>query len=106
MIVAIGTLFIGISTALAQEQKRRLMDRLLKPNASLANPAQNKKFSNKQMAPLDKPAHTKIFYPLLKPVAETIAVSDLSLPADLSTCRRGRAGGSSSDSASCGRRGR
>ena len=71
MIVAIGTLFIGISTALAQEQERRLMDRLLKPDASLANPAQNKKFSNKQIASFDKPARTKSFYSPQKSVEKT-----------------------------------
>ena len=71
MIVAIGTLFIGISTALAQEQERRLMDRLLKPDASLANPAQNKKFSDKQKASFDKPARTKSFYSSQKTVAKT-----------------------------------
>ena len=40
MLVAIGTLFIGISTASAQEQERRLMDRLLKPTTSQAKPDQ------------------------------------------------------------------
>src|SRR5204862_7396084 len=62
MIVAIGTLFIGISTALAQEQERRLMDRLLKPDASLANPAQNKKFSGNHATSFDKTARTHNFY--------------------------------------------
>jgi hypothetical protein len=62
MIVAIGTLFIGISTALAQEQERKLVDRLLKPNTSLANPAQNKKFTGARGASFDKSFRSRTFY--------------------------------------------
>jgi hypothetical protein len=71
MFVVIGTLLIGISTALGQEQERRLMDRLLKPDASLANPAQNKKFTGERMASFDKPAPTKSFYSSQKPIVKT-----------------------------------
>jgi hypothetical protein len=71
MFVAIGTLLIGISTALGQEQERRLMDRLLKPDASLANPAQNKKFTGERTASFDKPAQTKSFYSSQKPTVKT-----------------------------------
>jgi len=94
MIVAIGTLFIGISTALAQEQEGRLMDRLLKPDASLTNPAQNKKFSNKQMASFDKPAHTKSFYSSRKPVAKTFAETDRAFTPQQFAARHFRAGDS------------
>jgi hypothetical protein len=71
MIVAIGTLFIAISTALAQDQERRLMDRLLKPDTSLANPAQNKKFTGQRTASFDKPVRTKSFYSSQKPIVKT-----------------------------------
>ncbi|HZE12273.1 MAG TPA: hypothetical protein VE086_00815 [Chthoniobacterales bacterium] len=71
MLVAIGTLFIGVSTALAQEQEGRLMDRLLKPDTSLANPSQNKKFSGARTASFDKPARTKSFYTPQKSVDKT-----------------------------------
>jgi hypothetical protein len=71
MIVAIGILFIGISTAIAQEQEHRLMDRLLKPDTSLANPAQNKKFSGARTASFDKPARTKSFYSSQQPIVKT-----------------------------------
>jgi hypothetical protein len=71
MLVAIGTLFIGTGTAFGQEQEHRLMDRLLKPDATLANPAQNKKFADKRVAAFDKPARTRDFTPPQKPVAKS-----------------------------------
>jgi hypothetical protein len=70
-IVAIGIICFGISTAFAQKQERRLMDRLLKPDLELANPAQNKKFSDKQSASFEKPARTPTFYSAQKPVAKS-----------------------------------
>ena len=71
MIVAIGTLFIGITTAVAQEQERKFIDRLLQPNTSFANPAQNKKFSGERVAALDRPAATRTFYSPEKTVARS-----------------------------------
>ncbi|HSV62296.1 MAG TPA: hypothetical protein VLH83_03025 [Chthoniobacterales bacterium] len=95
MIVAIGILFIGISsTALAQEQEHRLMDRLLKPDAGLANPAQNKKFSDKRMATFDKPAHTKSFYSSQTAVAKTYSDERTFTPRQFAA-RHFRAGDSS-----------
>ena len=44
MIVASMALLAGISAASAQEQESKLVDRLLKPNMSLVNSAQNKQF--------------------------------------------------------------
>jgi len=94
MIVAIGTFFIGISIALAQEQERRLMDRLLKPDASLANPAQNKKFAGEHANSFDKPAHTKTFYSSQKPVAKTFSETDRAYTPQQFTARHFRAGDS------------
>src|SRR6476620_4886323 len=94
MIVAIGTLFIGISTALAQEQERRLMDRLLKPDASLANPAQNKKFSGERATSFDKPARTHSFYSSRKPAAKSFAETDREYTPQQFTARHCRAGDS------------
>jgi len=71
MLVAIGTLFVSIFTVSAQEQERRLMDRLLKPDTSLVNPAQNKKFNEKQTASFDKPIRTGSFYSPQKTIAKT-----------------------------------
>jgi hypothetical protein len=68
-LVAIGTLFIG-SIAFGQDQERRLMDRLLKPDTTLANSAQNKKFADKSGASFDKPAHVSSFYSPQKPIAK------------------------------------
>jgi hypothetical protein len=44
MIVASMALLAGITAAPAQEQESKLVDRLLKPNMSLVNSAQNKQF--------------------------------------------------------------
>jgi hypothetical protein len=44
-IVALLTLLLGVSEALAQKQETKLIDRLLKPDTSLKNPAQNKQFT-------------------------------------------------------------
>jgi hypothetical protein len=70
MIVAIGTLLIGISTAFGQQQERKLLDRLLKPNASLAYPAQ-KKFNGTRVASVDKHVPARSFYSPSKSVAKS-----------------------------------
>ena len=44
MIVASMALLAGISATSAQEQEGKLVDRILKPNMSLVNSAQNKQF--------------------------------------------------------------
>ena len=93
MIVAIGTLLIGTSAAFAQEQERRLMDRLLKPDTSLANSAQNKKFADKRAASFDKKARTGSFYALQKPVAKTFPEERSFTPSQF-TARHFRAGDS------------
>ena len=61
MIVAFLTLLASVWPTSAQEQERKLVDRLLKPNMSLANPAQDKQFSA-ICASLDKRAPSKTFY--------------------------------------------
>ena len=94
LIVAIGTFFIGISAALAQEQEHRLMDRLLKPDASLANPAQNKKFTGDRATSFDKPARTHSFYSSRKPVAKTFVETDREYTLQQFTARHFRAGDS------------
>ena len=45
MIFASMALLAGISVTFAQEQEDKLVNRILKPNMSLVNPAQNKKFN-------------------------------------------------------------
>jgi hypothetical protein len=72
-IVAIGMVCVGVSTAFAQKQERRLIDRLLKPDTELANPAQNKKFSDTRSSSFNKPARTATFYSAQKPVTKTFS---------------------------------
>jgi hypothetical protein len=62
MVVVIGTLFTVVTTSLAQDQERKLIDRLLKPDTALVNPAQNKKFANTGSASFDKPVPLRPFY--------------------------------------------
>lgn len=50
------------SLAGAQEQERKLVDRLLRPDESLQNDAQNKKWSGGKVA-VDKKASVSTFYP-------------------------------------------
>jgi hypothetical protein len=61
-VVVIGILFIGVTTSLAQEQERKLIDRILKPNTTLVNSAQNKKFAHTRSASFDKPVSLRPFY--------------------------------------------
>src|SRR5436189_6359888 len=54
--------FLALATvSYAQEQERKLVDRLLSPNTKLANPDQNKKFTGGLEAPT-RSAATKSFY--------------------------------------------
>jgi hypothetical protein len=69
-VVTIGILFTA-SIAFGQDQERHLMDRLLKPDTTLGNPAQNKKFADKQGTSFDKPARVTTFHAPQKPVAKS-----------------------------------
>ena len=73
MIVVIGTLFIGLPTLFAQEQERKLIDRILKPDASLANSAQNKKFTGARVAAIDNPVSLRSYYSPKKTEPKTFA---------------------------------
>jgi hypothetical protein len=73
IIVAIGLLVAGTSTVFAQQQEGKLMDRLLRPNMALASPEQNRKFENTQTAVFNKPAHTKTFSFVDKPIHKTFS---------------------------------
>ena len=94
MIVAIGTLFIGITTGLAQEQEGKLIDRLLKPNTALVNSSQDKKFSGERVAALDRPARRPgNFYPPEKTVTRTFPEQSALTPQQFAA-RHFRAGDS------------
>ena len=61
--VALLALLAAVSSALAQEQEGKLIDRVLKPNMSLANPAQHKQFVATGVV-TGKRATSKSFYAL------------------------------------------
>src|SRR5437870_6963746 len=61
MILAICFLLADYSPAAAQDQEPKLLDRLLKPNTTLQNSAQNKKFVA-DGAPAGKQARVGTFY--------------------------------------------
>lgn len=62
MIVAFMMLFVGAFLTFAQEQESKLVDRLLKPNTSLSNSAQNKKFVATGTVPIEKRVPSRSFY--------------------------------------------
>jgi len=71
--------FLTLATAsYAQEQERKLVDRLLSPNTKLANPDQNKKFVGGVETPT-RSAATKSFYVSEKSLSKTF-VADRSAP--------------------------
>jgi hypothetical protein len=72
--------FLALATAgYAQEQERKLVDRLLSPNTKLANSDQNKKFTGGSEAPT-RSAATKSFYVSEKDLSKTF-VTDRSAAA-------------------------
>jgi hypothetical protein len=93
MVVVIGTLFIGVTTSLAQDQERKLIDRLLKPDTALVNPAQNKKFANTRPAPFDKPVPLRPFYSPKQTALKTFAEERVFTPRQFAA-RHFRAGDS------------
>jgi hypothetical protein len=61
MIVASMVLLAGVSAVSAQEQERKLVDRILRPNMSLVNSAQNKQFGVSEIS-VAKRARPKSYY--------------------------------------------
>jgi hypothetical protein len=94
MILATGTFFIGITVAMAQEQERKFVDRLLRPNTAMANRAQNKKFSGERVAALARPVRTRTFYSPEKPAIRTYPEQSALTPQQFAA-RHFRAGDSS-----------
>ena len=52
---------MGATSAYAQKQEGKLIDRLLRPNLALRNSAQDKKFGTTQSTRFSKPARTQSF---------------------------------------------
>src|SRR5205085_5358931 len=64
--------FLALATAsYAQEQERKLVDRLLSPDTKLSNSDQNKKFTGGTEAPTTRSASTKTFYVSDKKLTKT-----------------------------------
>jgi hypothetical protein len=61
-LLAACLLLAALSCARGQDQEHQLLDRLLKPDMSLQNPAQNKKFSATNGASINKHATASTFY--------------------------------------------
>ena len=72
MIIASMALLASIPATFAQEQEAKLVDRILKPNMSLVNSAQNKQFRTAG-ASVAKRAPAKSFAPENKPLAKPFA---------------------------------
>ena len=71
------TVCLLLTTALccvrAQDQEKKLVDRLLKPNMALQNEAQNKKFSGDGSASINKRANVGTFFFHRKPSSKNYA---------------------------------
>jgi hypothetical protein len=59
--LALGLLVLPLCYAQAQQQERKLADRIMEPNMSLENSAQNKKFIADRTS-VNKRAHVSTFY--------------------------------------------
>ena len=57
----------------AQDQEKKLLDRLLKPDMTLQNDAQNKKFVGDGSASINKRAHVGSFYVHQKPSSKSFS---------------------------------
>lgn len=66
------TFLAGISVASAQEQERKLVNRLLRPDMALVNSAQNKQFAAAGTL-VAKDAPSKNFYPPDRPLSKSFA---------------------------------
>jgi hypothetical protein len=68
-LLAVGVLLLALCPARAQEQERKLIDRIMKPDTTLQNDAQNKKFKADGKS-VDKRATVGTFYLEQKPTAK------------------------------------
>ena len=75
----------------AQDQEKKLVDRLLKPDMALQNDAQNKKFSGDGLASINKRANVGTFYVHQKPSSKNYSgTRDFSTAQFYSQTYRGR----------------
>ena len=81
---------LSVSSARAQEQERKLVDRLLRPNTELQNSAQKKEFVADGTS-IDKKATISLFYIQEKPLGKEF-VADRQFAAKLFAARHFRDG--------------
>jgi hypothetical protein len=79
--VALLALLAAVAPARAQEQEGKLIDRVLKPNMSLANPAQNKQFIATGVV-AGKRATSKSFYAPERSNARAFPIARVITPAE------------------------
>ena len=82
--IALLALLAAASPTIAQEQEGKLIDRVLKPNMSLANPAQNKQFIATGTV-TDKRAPSKNFYAPAKPNVRIFAIDRVITPTEFAS---------------------
>ena len=68
-LLAVGVLLLTLCPARAQEQERKLIDRIMKPDTTLQNDAQNKKFKADKTS-VDKRATVGTYYLEQKPTSK------------------------------------
>lgn len=62
LLFCLGLVIFTCVTARAQQQENKLVDRLLRPDTTLSNPAQNKKFNAVEGTSIDRKFEAKQFY--------------------------------------------
>ena len=68
-LLAVGLLLLTVCPARAQDQERKLIDRIMKPDMKLQNDAQNKKFKSDKTS-VDKHATVGTYYLEQKPTSK------------------------------------
>ena len=68
----------GLCCVRAQDQEKKLVDRLLKPNMALQNDAQNKRFIGDGSASMNKRANVGTFFVHQKPHSKSFGTRDFS----------------------------
>lgn len=71
-------LIAGLCCVHAQDQEKKLVDRLLKPDMALQNDAQNKKFLGDGSASMNKRANVGTFFVHQKPHSKSFETRDFS----------------------------
>jgi len=94
--LAFFVLLAGVCPTFGQEQERKLVDRLLKPNTSLVNSAQDKKFVATGPASFDKRVPSPSFYSPEKIIEKKFAVEQAFTPRQFAA-RHFRAGDSAAN---------